>query len=158
MSTLAAIENMSRVSAVRRWGVEPGRRWCEPSMGGPDRSFWDDDVMRNTSKSQSLLRAQVDREWRRLFAAGGAANPGGASAPFEVGERILDAAMRSACAELSKHARAVEELNEASHPRGLNGALLSNGDEWAPGHSAGDSQSSGNRSTPASSPVHAPLM
>ncbi len=72
--------------------------------------------MRNTSKSQSLLRAQADREQRDAStAADGASTPAGDSAPHESGERSRSAAMRAARAELSKHARAVEEMNEAVH-------------------------------------------
>lgn len=74
--------------------------------------------MRNTSKSQSLLRAQVDREERDVSStADGASTPVGVSATHESGERSRSAAMRSARAELSKRARAVEEMNEAVHPQ-----------------------------------------
>lgn len=74
--------------------------------------------MRNTSKSQSLLRARADREQRDAStAADGASTPAGDPAPHEPGERSRSAALRSARAELSKHARTVEEMNEAVHPQ-----------------------------------------
>ncbi|MDV6276528.1 hypothetical protein R3Q06_23800 [Rhodococcus erythropolis] len=74
--------------------------------------------MRNTSKSRSLLRAQADRKQRDASTtADGALTPAGDSAPHEPGERSGSAAMRSARSELSKHARAVEDMNEAVHPQ-----------------------------------------
>ncbi|MCD2108144.1 hypothetical protein O4214_25125 [Rhodococcus erythropolis] len=74
--------------------------------------------MRNTSKSQSLIRARADRE--RLAeseseSGDSAPNAGADSAPVEPGERSRSAVMRSARAELSQHARAVENMNEAVH-------------------------------------------
>lgn len=75
--------------------------------------------MRNASKSQSLLRAQADLEQRDASAAAdGASTPAGDSAPHDPGKRGGSAALRSARTELSKHARAVEEMNESVDPEG----------------------------------------
>lgn len=82
------------------------------------RWFWDNVLMRNTSKSQSLIRAREDRERLAESESGDSApNVGADSAPTEPGERSRSAVMRSARAELSQHARAVENMNEAVHPR-----------------------------------------
>ena len=70
--------------------------------------------MRNTSKAQSLLRAQDEREQRDASASGdGEPIRAEGSALPESGERGRGAAVRSARAELSTHARAVENMNEA---------------------------------------------
>lgn len=80
------------------------------------RWFWDNVLMRNTSKSQSLIRAQADRERLAETGAGDSApNVGADSALVEPGERSHSAVMRSARAELSQIARAVENMNEAVH-------------------------------------------
>lgn len=72
--------------------------------------------MRNTSKSQSLIRARADRERLGESESGDSApNEGADSVPVEPGERSQRAVMRSARAELSQHARAVENMNETVH-------------------------------------------
>ncbi|MDI9918471.1 hypothetical protein, partial [Rhodococcus sp. IEGM 1379] len=81
-------------------------------------------LMRNTPKSESLLRAQADRAEReeadnaREHRADGAPDPDESSEVSESGSRSRSAALRSARADLSAHARGVESMNEALHPRG----------------------------------------
>ncbi|MDN3460198.1 MULTISPECIES: hypothetical protein [Rhodococcus] len=75
--------------------------------------------MRNTPKSESLLRARAEREERSGSSehpAGGASNPGEDSSSSEPGARSDSATIRSARSELSTHARAVESMHEAIHP------------------------------------------
>lgn len=82
-------------------------------------SFWNNVRMRNTSKSQSLLRAQSDREDSDNARGGRDDAVSGSEGDSEVsGSRSRRAAMRSARADLSVHARGVESMNEALHPRG----------------------------------------
>jgi hypothetical protein len=74
--------------------------------------------MRNTPKSESLLRAQADREESgnaRGHRDDGVPNSDGDSE--ESGSRSRSAVVRSARADLSAHARGVESMNEALHPR-----------------------------------------
>ncbi|MCJ0907557.1 hypothetical protein, partial [Rhodococcus sp. ARC_M6] len=71
--------------------------------------------MRNTPKSESLLRAQSDRKesgTARGRRDDGVPNSDGDSEASESGSRSRSAAMRSAREDLSAHARGVESMNE----------------------------------------------
>lgn len=86
---------------------------------GPWRPFWDNVPMRNTPKSESLLRMRADRlESDNTQRSRGAAvsSSDEDSEVAEPGSRGRGATMRSARAELSAHARGVESMNEALHP------------------------------------------
>lgn len=73
------------------------------------RTLWNYVLMRNTSKSESLIRARDERTVDHALASG----PGGV--PPGAGERNRGTAMRSARAELATRARAVENMNEVVH-------------------------------------------
>ena len=86
----------------------------------PRRPFWDNVPMRNTPKSESLLRMRADREESDNAQRGRGAAVSSSNEDSEVpepGSRGRGATMRSARAELSAHARGVESMNEALHPR-----------------------------------------
>ena len=68
--------------------------------------------MRNTSKSESLIRTRAVRDEHP-----GASDFVDDSTLPEAGVRNRSAAMRSARAELSTRARAVENMNEAVNPQ-----------------------------------------
>ncbi|WP_092802901.1 hypothetical protein [Rhodococcus globerulus] len=72
--------------------------------------------MRNTPKSDSLLRTQLDRE--EFEASQEGLDRGVSDEDFTgSGSRSRGTTMRTARADLSTHARGVENMNEALHPR-----------------------------------------
>lgn len=74
--------------------------------------------MRNTPKSDSLLRAQLDREEFEASQEGLDRDVSRSDEDFTgPGSRSRGTTVRTARADLSTHARGVENMNEALHPR-----------------------------------------
>lgn len=74
--------------------------------------------MRNTPESDSLVRAQLDREELEASRQDFDQDESWSDEDFPgSGSRSRDTSMRTARADLSKHARGVENMNDALHPR-----------------------------------------